>query len=255
MHVYNHNSIQQTHVQYIRASLMVCLLCARHRPKHFTVLTLLILLTITMRQVLLQRTYSNKLCPGNSSIVLRALKDEQESISGKFFSLVTLSTAPLNFELGPWVVWTSGPKKKTPLFSWFTSIPYPALLACLHQGGLTAKSLLSQAGHVAQMLPMESAGGFCICFCFPDEVCRPGHPCPSFFPALTWGMTTGTVTVVLTAKGNLSQLLLRAVLGTYDAFRSHEHIFISFRIRRKNCSLAIFTFMTVQLQIIILNSF
>lgn len=75
-------------------------------------------------------------------------------VQWQVFSPVILSTVLLNFELGPWVVWTDGPKKKTPQFSWLTSISYPTLLAGLQHGGLMAKSLVSQASHVAQMLPM-----------------------------------------------------------------------------------------------------
>lgn len=85
----------------------MCLLCVRHRPKHFTVLTL----NSPNNHYEVGRTYSKKLPRSSGSV--NSTEGWIES-SGKFFSPVILSTVLLNFELGPWVVWTDGPKKQTP---------------------------------------------------------------------------------------------------------------------------------------------
>lgn len=89
----------------------MCLLCVRHRPKHFTVLTL--------------NSPNNHYEVGTTAENLQQ-KPAQEfwhsvnsaegwiESSGKFFSPVILTTVLLNLELGPWVVWTDGPKKQTP---------------------------------------------------------------------------------------------------------------------------------------------
>ena len=55
---------------------MMCLLCVRHRPKHFTVLTL----NSPNNHYEVGRTYSKKL-PRSSGTVLIALKDESSLVA------------------------------------------------------------------------------------------------------------------------------------------------------------------------------
>lgn len=129
------------------------------------------------------------------------------SLLHQFFSPVTQSTAILNFDLSLWVAWAGWPMKQTLLYVWSSPLPTSFSFACLHHGGLTAKALLSQAGHVTQILAMGVgvSWGFWVCFLFPGEAGRPAHHCSFLFPRLDLDMTIGAATDIW----NLSPFVIR----------------------------------------------
>lgn len=112
-------------------------------------------------------------------------------------------------------------------------MPTPFSLACLHHGGLAAESVLSQAGHLAQVLLTGAGVRWAAAIALCCLLAWAGLVTIAPVSWLKFGPDNGCGNRHQESEPTSPFDAAGSVPGAHDIFRGHENILIPFKITRK----------------------